>query len=528
MRFATKLFLLFAGLLGLAIIATSLALWGARDARHNLARIDLAHRSYEGYLSLSNHTYQLFKQFGDAMTIGDLDEGALETELLAAIRRDIGTIREIAAAQIRLHGEERVANLDHLARIENKIENLLDEYQSVLEADYPIPLVEEWGRLSRILDERVDQHFARLIQEALNRQIEELAEQRSIIEARSRLNQILAILAAAFGSIAAGAAFWWLLRDFKAPVDRLIDGAEAFARGDRDHRIESAGPSELDGIARALNRMAEEINNRERVLEDSNKRLEKAVAERTADLERLLATLKDAEEGRRRLLADVSHELRTPLTIIRGEADIALRGADRPLDEYREALTRCRDAAVHTARLVDDLLFIARRESRETRLVIQGFDLALFLPAVINDCRSLLESHGGSVVLVSALDHALLRADPDRLRQVLVILLDNAMRHGGGQVKIRLDPIANGYRISVSDNGPGLGAEDLAQVFQRFFRGGNAAPGYENGVGLGLPVAKAIVEAHGGEIAANSQPGEGMTVRVDLPSQAQMPLTAVA
>ncbi|SDW18010.1 sensor histidine kinase, partial [Thiocapsa roseopersicina] len=280
--------------------------------------------------------------------------------------------------------------------------------------------------------------------------------------------------------------------------------------------------SELDGVARALNRLADEIAVREQGLETSNRRLETAVAERTADLERLLATLKDAEASRRRLLADVSHELRTPLTIIRGEADIALRGVDRPSAEYREALTRCRDAATHTARLVDDLLFIARRESHETRLVARVLDVAIFLPAVLADCRSLLESNGGSATLLSAVDQAMLRADPDRLRQVFLILLDNAVRHGGGQVTIGLDRIPDGYRISFTDAGPGLGPEDLAQVFQRFFRGSNAARGYESGVGLGLPVAKAIVEAHGGRIGVESRPGEGMTVRVDLP--AEMPL----
>jgi signal transduction histidine kinase len=519
MRFATKLFMLFAALLSLAIVGTSLAVWGTHETRRNLARIDLAHRSYEGYLSLSNHTYQLFKQFGDAMTIGDLDQGALETELLSAIRQDIAAIRAIIAEEIHLDLDEMVTDLDRLARIENKIHNLLAEYQTVLDADYPVPLVEEWERLSRILDERVDQDFARLIQDALNLQIEELAQQRALIEARSRLNQLLATLVAAFGAIAAVATFWWLVRDFKKPVGRLIHGAEALARGDRGHRIASVGGSELDGVARALNRMADEIAAREQVLETSNKRLETAVAERTADLERLLTTLKDAEADRRRLLADVSHELRTPLTIIRGEADIALRGADRPSTEYREALERCRDAATHTARLVDDLLFIARRESRETRLLVQVVDLAVLLPTVIDDCRSLLETHGGAVELRSDVDRAVLRADPDRLRQVLVILLDNATRHGGGQVRVSLERTADGYRISVEDKGPGLSLRDLEQVFQRFFRGSNAAQTYESGVGLGLPVAKAIVEAHEGQIRAESQPGQGMTVLVDLPAE---------
>lgn len=526
MRFATKLFLLFAGLLGLATVGISLALWGTHEARSNFVRIDLAHRSYEGYLSLSNHTYQLFKQFGDAMTIGDRDEGALETELLAAIRQDIASIREITAAQIRLEDGEQIASLDHLARIETKIENLLHEYQGVLDADYPIPLAEEWGRLSRILDERVDQVFARLIQDALNRQLNELAEQRARIDARAELNQLLAMLGAAFSTLAAGAAFWWMLRDFKRPVGRLIDGAEALARGDRTHRIESLGGSELDSVARAFNRMADEISTREQVLETSNKRLEAAVTERTADLQRLLTTLKDAEADRKRLLADVSHELRTPLTIIRGEAEIALRGVDRAPAEYRDALARCRDAAKHTTRLVDDLLFIARRESRETRLVLQSLDLTLFIPEVIAGCRSLLDSHGGAVTFISDLDHAVLRADPDRLRQVLVILIDNAVRHGGGQAEIRLVALPDWYRIAVKDNGPGLSQDDLPQIFQRFFRGSNAAQRYETGVGLGLPVAKAIIEAHGGAITAKSEPGEGMLLSIDLP--AANPARAVA
>ncbi|SDX17111.1 hypothetical protein [Thiocapsa roseopersicina] len=241
MRFATKLFLLFAGLLSLAVVGTSLAVWGTHEARRNLARIDLAHRSYEGYLSLSNHTYQLFKQFGDAMTIGDLDQGAMETELLAAIRRDIAAIREIIAEEIHLDFDEMVTDLDRLARIENKIQNLLAEYQTVLETDDPIPLTEEWGRLSRILDERVDQDFARLIQEALDIQLEELADQRSLLEARARMNQLLAGLVAIFGAIAGAAAFWWLVRDFKKPVGRLIAGAEALARGEREHRIPFGG-----------------------------------------------------------------------------------------------------------------------------------------------------------------------------------------------------------------------------------------------------------------------------------------------
>lgn len=526
MRFVTKLLLLFTGVLGLAILGPLLALWGTQEVRYNLARTDLAHRSYEAHLSLSNHTYQLFKQFGDAMTIGDRDQGELERELLAAMRRDIVTIRETIAAEIQLVGEEEIEELNHLAKIENQIATLLDEYQTVLDRGYEITFKDEWERLSSILDEKVDRDFRRLIQEALDEELEELAEQKELARSRLRLHRSLTLLAALFASIVAGVALWWLIRDLKEPVGRLIAGAEALARGDRGHRIEAVGGRELEGVALAFNRMADEIAAREQGLEASNQRLEQAVSERTAELERLLATLQSAEAGRKRLLADVSHELRTPLTIIRGEADIALRGGDKTPAEYRQALEKSRDAAKHTARLVDDLLFIARREAGEVRLKIKELDLATLLPKVIEECRSLLDGRGGSVVFRSELDLANLRADPDRLRQVLIILLDNARRYGGGRVEVRLDPDPGGYRIAVSDDGPGLSAEDLSQVFNRFFRGSNAAQGYGQGTGLGLPVAKAILEAHGGDIAIESEPGHGVTVTLFLPARPRLELVS--
>lgn len=526
MRFSTKLFLLFAGVLSLAVVGMSLAVWGTQEARRNLTRTDLAHRSYEAHLSLSSHTYQLFKQFGDAMVIGDLDQGALEAELMTAIRHDISSIREITAEEIRLGGDDKLAKLDHLVRIETKIRTLLDEYQAVLATGNPTPLVEEWGRLSKILDERVDQDFARLIQEALDRELNALVEQQTLTRARLEFNQWLAVVVAVFGVIAASAALWWLVRDFNEPVNRLIDGAKALARGDRDHRINLVGGHELESVARAFNRMADEITARQRLLETSNQRLEIAVADRTAELQQLLVTLKEAEDSRKRLLADVSHELRTPLTIIRGEADIALRGADKPPGDYRVALEKCREAATHTARLVDDLLFIARHESRETRLSVHTVDLVMFLPKAIENCRNLWDCCDVSVMFLSDLDTAVARADPDRLRQVLMILLDNARRHGGERVEVSLASCPGGYRIAVSDDGPGLTVEEQAQVFERFFRGNNATQRCGTGLGLGLPVAKAIVEAHDGQITLRSAPGEGVTVSVMLPGQP--PLRAVS
>ncbi|NJN46852.1 MAG: sensor histidine kinase [Candidatus Competibacteraceae bacterium] len=107
-----------------------------------------------------------------------------------------------------------------------------------------------------------------------------------------------------------------------------------------------------------------------------------------------------------------------------------------------------------------------------------------------------------------------------------MILLENALRYGGSKIDVRLDRAPEGYLVAVSDNGPGMAEDEQARAFERFFRGSNAASRYGQGSGLGLPVAKAIVEAHGGKISLTSVPGQGLTVSFALPNRP--PLKAVS
>ncbi|MGZ8996380.1 MAG: ATP-binding response regulator, partial [Rhodospirillales bacterium] len=270
-------------------------------------------------------------------------------------------------------------------------------------------------------------------------------------------------------------------------------------------------------VGRSFNTMADQISAREAALAQAKARLEQAVEERTAELKRVLDQLRVHEENRRRLLADVSHELRTPLTIIQGEADIALRGREKTPDVYREALEKSREAAKHTARLVDDLLFVARREAGEARLRCEAVDLARLLPEVIDDHRALAGGRGGGIAFTSAVETATVRADGDRIRQVVVILMDNALRYGDGRIEVALHGAPGGFAVSVTDVGPGMTEEEQERAFERFFRGSDAAHRYREGSGLGLPVAKAIVEAHGGQIALRSSPDQGTRVTFTVP-----------
>lgn len=519
MRYTTRLSLLFGSILALAIAGLFLALWVAEQARYNQLRSDLANRSYQSHLSLSSHTYQLFRQFGDAMVIGQRDGGQRAQELLSAVRQDIGDIRDVIAREVQLYGNEEIERLENLARIESLMEDLLDEYQLVLNADYGVAFADEWGRLSRILNKRVDEDFDVLIQRALERELYDLTEVRETAAAQLQMNRRLAWSLMFVGAMAAVLSLWWLVRDLRGPIQRLIVGAEAMARGELQTRIAMSGNSELSRVSHALDRLAGEVANREQALAMSNQRLERAVADRTLELEQLLETLKRAEADRRRLLADVSHELRTPLTIIRGEADIALRGADKSIGEYRDALERTRDAADHTSQLVNDLLFIARREAGEVRLSLGELDLARLLPAIVADSRSLGEENGPVIRLDSRIEQACLRGDEKRIRQVLIIVLENALRYGSRVVDVQLVEQENAYCIRVHNDGAVISEAEQQRVFERFYRGSNAAQRYSQGSGLGLPVARAIIEAHGGSIDLRAEPAQGTTVTIVLPAR---------
>ena len=157
---------------------------------------------------------------------------------------------------------------------------------------------------------------------------------------------------------------------------------------------------------------------------------------------------------------------------------------------------------------------MARTESGEVRLTPEEVDLAALLGDVV-------ATYGGDAAL-DAVPGVTLRADPGRLRQALLALLDNARRHGGGRLWVRLHRTPESVAIDVEDDGPGLGDEEKALAFERFFRGSNAAEAYAEGSGLGLPIAR----AHGGEVTLADREGCGLVARLTLPDRA--PLRAVS
>jgi signal transduction histidine kinase len=235
-----------------------------------------------------------------------------------------------------------------------------------------------------------------------------------------------------------------------------------------------------------------------------------------------LAAQRTALRRQREFAADASHELRTPLTVIRASVEHLRRHGDQPVAEVGDALVDIDDEVLHLTSLVDDLLLLARSDSGAVTLervplhlddVATDAAAALAQPAAASGVRLEVDPEPTTVV-----------GDPARLRQLVMILLDNAIRHtpSGGRIRVAVAATPDGQaRIAVRDEGEGITPEHLPHLFERFYRADGARGRSSGGTGLGLAIAQAICRAHGGEISVTSAPGQGATFLVALPGGAQ-------
>jgi PAS domain S-box-containing protein len=229
--------------------------------------------------------------------------------------------------------------------------------------------------------------------------------------------------------------------------------------------------------------------------------------------------LKLLDRLRSQFFADISHELRTPLTVIRGEAEVTLRGKDKPLTEYKTALGRIVILTNQLNKLVSDLLFLARSESNTLEIGRQPTRLREILQEVHREAQILALRRGTVANLAAPANPLVVEGDPQRLHQLFMILVDNSINYlkQDGTVEIHVATSDKHVAVTVADNGMGIPAADLPHVFERFYRVKRQHRSSHPGSGLGLPIAKWITEAHGGTISLTSIVDQGTTVTVRLP-----------
>ncbi|MHB1319277.1 MAG: sensor histidine kinase [Anaerolineae bacterium] len=236
----------------------------------------------------------------------------------------------------------------------------------------------------------------------------------------------------------------------------------------------------------------------------------------TADFNRMSADLAEAEQQRRQMTADIAHELRTPLSLILGHAEAIEDGV---LPATPEAVSIIHDEARSLARLVDDLRTLSLADAHQLSMAIQPVSPADLLQRAAATYRPRAAEQG--ITLTASADEALpvVAADSGRVAQVLGNLLSNALRHTPPGGKITLQAVQEGafVRLGVTDSGPGIAPDDLPHIFDRFYRGDASRHRESGGSGLGLGIARSLVEAQGGRIWAESPPGSGATFWFTLP-----------
>lgn len=231
----------------------------------------------------------------------------------------------------------------------------------------------------------------------------------------------------------------------------------------------------------------------------------------------LLARMGRAFESLRQFTADAAHEFRSPLAVIFSEADVALSQKRSP-DEYEESLGVIKDEARRLSLLVDDMLDLARADAGAQQLQRAEFYLNDLVDECCRSARALAAPKRISLLAESAPD-LIYFGDEELLRRLLMNLLNNAVKYTpeGGEVKVSLKNDDRQATIAIADTGIGIPPEVSERIFDRFFRVDKARSRAEGGTGLGLPIARWIAEAHGGNITVQSEPGRGSTFTVFLP-----------
>ena len=524
MRYQTKLLITAGLLLTMSLAAAALAYWGVAQSHAFLSRSRIAHQELERQLQLSRHSQQLFKAWTDTLLTGISDRPLGAAYLHKVIESDLDELQRLTEMELALvpPDERRIetAELDRLNAIKKEFQHTLDQLAEVEQLRSRGRPDEAWATLISLLKGGIDQKLNELIEVAV---ADETAEVDRIDADAARLLGRLEQISQAHAAIAiliTLALVLLLLQRLRAPLAELLRGTRALAEGDLSHRIAISGRDEFAHLGQSFNRMAADLQEHQKALESAHANLEAVVAERTEELRQANESLRKIDETRRAFFADISHELRTPLTIIRGEGEISLRGKNKRVVEYKSSIARIVEQAKHLSLLVNDLLFIARQGAGAARMNLQTIDLGSLIEKVCGDAKVIAHSKAVDISYSNGSAAEFVRGDPARLRQLFLVLLDNAVRYSKskGEVKVDIARDEGEVRVRVSDRGIGIAPEELEGLFERFRRGGNASEHNEEGLGLGLPVAKAIVEAHKGRIEMDSRLGEGTIVTVALPA----------
>lgn len=510
----------------LAAIQGALAVWALAEAERHVLRGRVAADIRSGFLELSLNQQRLRNWVAQHQFTKSTDL-RMRDELLSRMQGILSGLKGLAdEAELLDDGPaaraRQAQRRDALVVLDLSLAQLGRGLASLNPAPTGADATEAWALVNELFDRARGSDLRRLLDASMER------EDTALREKRLQTNQSLRTLryywissSALFGAAALLLAISFA-RALRRPLLLLTEGAAAIRVGDLTHRIPLEGSDEFATVARSMNAMAEELADHRVRESDKRQALEEQVAARTAELSAALDAQREMDARRRRLFADISHELRTPTTAIRGEAQVTLRGADKPVEDYKSALQRIVDAARQLGLFIDDLLTMARSDLDTLLLRRSPIDFADVLADAHASGAAMAKAVGVTLSFIPGPDPLPIYGDADRLRQLLLTLIDNAIRYSRPQQTVAMEARVievSGARIEVTirDHGIGISGEDLPKVFLRSYRAPNAVTYRSDGSGLGLAIARTLARGHGGDIHIASEIDKGTTATLTLP-----------
>lgn len=516
------------------------AVFALREAERQVVRGRVASDIHQGFLQLFASKQHL-RAWVTQHKIGAEDNPEERDVLLQDMQQTLAALAHLAKIAA-VMGVGGLANDEHRERIEavrvlgKNVLTLGQTLDQLTVLPPQMPAVLGWDSLSEVFDQSEGQDLRVLIAQSITREHAAMQRERQAADAwLMRIRWLWIGMASTLALLALGATVYFA-RALRRPIDELVRGAHMLRQGQLHHRVPLEDQDEFSDVARSMNAMAAELEKHKQLENEHRLRLETEVRERTSALHEANKSLQQTDTRRRQLLADISHELRTPTTAIRGEAEITLRGGERLATQYQEALQRIVATSRQLGSVIDDLLAMAGSDMETLSIVHQRVDFSQPLADALAQASALAGEQG---VQLDAQDMPYasvhVTGDAQRLCQLVLLLLDNAVRysHPTGCVRLRWwqsDEPAPSLVLQVSDQGIGIPAEELHQVFDRHFRGDMARNHRAAGSGLGLPIAKALAQAHGGSLTlespADEASGVGTRVLLRLPLLPLLPADA--
>ena len=515
----TRLTLTFALLVLLASCQGVFTFWAARTAALNAERSVVATGLLNDYLDLGANKQRLKVWYAQFTLTGDAPTSVRDA-FLAKMAASLTHLKSLADRDRDLTPRSSSDERPTVASLEANFVALQAAIMASSSSKAELTQADAWRNLISVFDRSEGRDMRTVLDEAIRRQrVASDAAEGALADALRRMrlaSSVLAIMAVLLGVTAVV----YFVRRLQRPFADLVTATEAIARGDYAYRSDTRRHDEFGRIAERLNAMAAQLAITQQSGESIRLALDEAVAARTVELTRSYEQLTKIDARRRLFFADISHELRTPVTVIRGEAEIALRGPTRDAIEYQDTLRRVISAAAQLGDRVAELLQLARDDAEQFVFKLVPCVLAEIVSSALHKAEAIAAYRSVRVELSANL-HAGLKvyADSDRLLQALVIVLDNAVRYSGRSAKVSVTITSANETASViiEDQGIGIAEDEFEHLFERHYRGARARAMRPDGVGLGLAIARAILSSHHGEIAVvNNQPC-GTRVCITLP-----------